>query len=84
MKTTPFDAAATTPCPHCNGTGLCAQAAILSNHSHQWLECDDCGKGIPAVIDIDFDAETHRPVCSLCAGTGLLRNRVKAATACAR
>jgi hypothetical protein len=70
-------------CPHCAGTGLCAQATITTDHSHQWLECETCGKGIPAVVDNDFDTHTHRPVCSLCCGTGIARDARKASLATA-
>ncbi|HWW00902.1 MAG TPA: hypothetical protein VNZ64_14495 [Candidatus Acidoferrum sp.] len=82
MKTITFDTAVD-PCPHCAGTGLCLHGTITSNHSHQWLDCDDCGKGIPAVVAADFDDATHRPVCSHCNGTGVARSARRAA-ACAR
>ncbi len=72
MNTTPFDPARAL-CPHCAGTGLCLHATLATDHSHQWLQCDTCGKGVPAVIDLDFDPQAHRPVCAACAGSGFLR-----------
>jgi hypothetical protein len=73
MKTSTFDSA-NTLCPHCAGTGLCQTGTIISNHSHQWLECEECGKGIPTVVGADFDDATHRPVCAQCAGKGVVRS----------
>ena len=80
MKTFTFDTFAT-PCPHCAGTGLCPHGTITTDHAHQWLECDECGKGIPAVVGGDFASATHRPVCSHCAGKGVLRPGGRAAMA---
>ena len=71
MRISTFDSAADL-CPHCAGTGLCPTSIIISDHSHQWLECDECGKGIPAVVGAEFDDAAHRPVCIHCAGKGVV------------
>ena len=74
MKTYAFDTATTT-CPHCDGTGLCTHGTITTDHAHEWLECETCGKGIPAVVGPEFEEEGHRPVCATCGGKGVIRTK---------
>lgn len=66
-------------CPHCHGTGLCQGNAIRTDHAHQWLECDLCGKGIPVVAGDDLEDDFHRPVCATCGGKGVIGGKADAA-----
>jgi len=57
-------------CAHCGGTGLCGQGLLKTNHLHQWIECEHCGKGVPSAVVEKFDDDDQRPVCSVCGGRG--------------
>ncbi len=70
-------------CVHCEGTGLCRQSSFNTNHQHQWLECPDCGKGIPCVVGDEFNDEHQRPVCAVCGGKGYVGSKRAAAHAVA-
>ncbi|HEV2211694.1 MAG TPA: hypothetical protein VG167_23240 [Verrucomicrobiae bacterium] len=72
MKSTIAEARKVTVCAHCAGTGTCQRGSYQTDHHHHWLECQYCGKGVPAVVGDDLETEEHRPRCSVCDGRGYL------------